>query len=351
MTVIFGAQGVQPTLRGQPSNVLTLSPGELYTIPAGTWNVLPGRYSGLQQLDPITGIWRGVGDVGHTTYLYINSDGNNYRLANLGGCVAAVDVTNAGSGYTTAPIITDNGGSATYQAIIGGALSTSVTVTNGGSSYVYAPTVFVSAPPPGGVQATATCTISAGAVNAVTVLNQGAGYTSPPTFTFINNINDTLGNGAAAVGLLTGSGTVTAVLVTNPGTAVSSVPTLTFSGGGGTGAAGTALMVFTTTAYTVTSAGSGYVGNVLVSGFGNRSATLSSYLNPAISTGLVRSRAAFYGAALSSTAVTTAGQTIYDGGIFSVVPTGYVSGFSNGSAALVSFTVGGVNDTSVILAV
>ena len=141
------------------------------------------------------------------------------------------------------------------------------------------------------------------------------------------------------------------MVVTNHGTAVTSVPTLTFTGGGyTTQAAGTAIMCFTTTAYTVTSAGSGYVGNVLVTGLGGFPATSPSYTNTYIQSLLVRQRPASYGAGLSSTAVTTAGATLYDGGIFPGVPTGYVSGFSTGSAAQVSFAVGGVTDTVLLIA-
>lgn len=353
MTITFGAQGVQPSLRGQPSNLISLAAGETFYIPAGTWNLLTGLYSEAQQLDSITGIWRGIGsDSGGSTYRYINSDGGNYRLANQTGCVVAVSVKNAGTLYTSAPTVTDNGTSntTTYQAIVGGAVSGTFTIANGGKNYTYPPSIQISAPGAGGVQATATCTISAGAVATITITNQGAGYTSIPTVTVVNDIRDITGIGAQINAALTGSGTVTAILVTNHGIPLTSVPTITITGGGGSGATADAIMCFTTTAYTVTSAGSGYVGNVLVSGF-NAYTTSTSYTNPAIQAGLVRQRPAFYTGALSSTAVTATGQVLYDGGIFTGVPTGYVAGFATGSAALVSFACGGVSDTSFLTAV
>lgn len=58
-------------------------------------------------------------------------------------------------------------------------------VTAGGSGYGTPPTVTISAPDqPGGVQATATATVLAGAVTAVTITNGGSGYSTRPTISF-----------------------------------------------------------------------------------------------------------------------------------------------------------------------
>ncbi len=60
----------------------------------------------------------------------------------------------------------------------------SITLGAGGTGYTTAPTVTLSAPQQaGGVQATATATVSAGAVTGFTVTNPGSGYTSAPTVT------------------------------------------------------------------------------------------------------------------------------------------------------------------------
>lgn len=357
MALVYGGQGVVPSARGQATTVISLSAGQSEIIPAGSWGVGTGLYSSVQEQDPITGIWRNIGNDSGSTFKWINSDGVNFRVANQTGCCVGALVTTAGAGYTSAPTITDNGGTATYQAVVGGAVNTSITIANGGRNYTYPPQIMFAASGAPGVQATATCTISAGAINAVTVVNQGAGYTNAPVISVVNDPRDTTGTGASLTCTLTGSGTVTAVLVTNHGTPVTSVPTLSFSGGGSSStAAATAIMCFTTTAFTVTSAGSGYVGNVLVTGLGGFPSTAASYTNTYIQSLLVRQRSALYGATLSATAVTTASQTLYDGGIFPGVPTGYVSGFQGGanaaasSAALVSFSVGGVTDTVLIIA-
>lgn len=354
MGLVYGGQGVVPSARGQNTTVISLPAATSQLIPAGSWGVGTGLYSSLQEYDPVTGIWRNIGNDSGTTFRWINSDGVNFRIANQTGQVVGALVTTAGAGYTSSPVVTDNGGTATYSAIIGGAVSTSTTISNGGSSYTYPPSLQVSAPGNPGVQATMTCTISAGAINAVTVVNQGAGYTSAPTVSVINDPRDTTGKNAVITTTLTGSGTVTAVVVTNGGTAVTSVPTLTFTGGGyTTTAAATAIMCFTTTAYTVTSSGSGYVGNVLITGLGGFPSTSPSYTNTYIQSLLVRQRPALYAGAIATTNITATGQTLYDGGIFPGVPTGYVSGYtgtSATSAAQVSFSVGGVTDTVLLIA-
>jgi len=245
MSVFFGGSGVTPSLKGQPSNRISLSASETFLLkPAGWYWVNLGLYTVLQQYDPIMGIWQTIGGgdpTGSPKYVY--SDGVNYRLANQTGCAVGALITNAGSGYTSAPTVTASAGSSIWSAIVGGAVNTTVTVTSGGSGYSYPPTVQISAPPSGGIPATAVCTLSGGAVNAVTIVNQGAGYTSPPTVTFVNDPREGLnnvsqGSGAAAITTLTGAGTITGLLCLDHGTgAQTSIVTLSFPGGGGSSAA------------------------------------------------------------------------------------------------------------------
>ena len=66
----------------------------------------------------------------------------------------------------------------------GSPISSTIAITDAGAGFSTAPTIAISAPEhPNGVQATATCTISAGAINAVTVTEDGQGYQSVPTIT------------------------------------------------------------------------------------------------------------------------------------------------------------------------
>jgi hypothetical protein len=353
MAIVFGGPGVSANLRGLPSNVQTLQAGNTELIPAGTWGIQPSglRYINVEQYDPITTTWRVAG--GLTGYTYVFSDGNNYRIANRTGCVVGAYLTNAGTGYTSAPTVTVPSSSGAKLLPVWSntahLVNTSPTITAGGSNYVYPPIVAFAAPPAGGIQATGYATLSSGAVSSITVTNQGGGYVSAPAIFLVNDPRDTAGGGATATCTLTGAQTLAGILVTDFGNPVSAVPAITISGGGGSGAAATAVLEYVVTSYTVTSAGSGYSGNVLVLGF---SAPLtSSGTNPTIQNNLVNWRQVSIGAALSGVGLTATGQTVYDGGLSANVPTGYVMGFATGSAAQVTFTGSGVTDTVVMLAV
>lgn len=359
---LFSGPGLTPTLKGTPTNVISLQAGQCWTIwPGGWYAIKPGRFTVIQQYDPITTIWRtiGAGETdGVTQYQY--SDGENYRLANQTGCTVGAIVTTAGSGYTSAPAVTISGATngPIFKAIVGGAVNTSVTVTNGGVNYTYPPLVMFSAPPAGGVQATGHCTLVSNAVSTVTVDDQGAGYATAPTITFVNDPREgvngvTQGSGAAAVTTLTGANTVTAVLVLDHGaplTGQTAVPTLTFSGGGGTSAAATAIVCWTIQAYTVTTAGSGYTGNVLVSAYGP---TLSgaSYTNPTIQYNLVKTRQGLIIPAIAAAGLSATGQTVVDGGVYAGVPS-FILYYNTNPASTVSslgFTMGSSgNDVSYV---
>lgn len=355
MGLTYGGPGINSTLRGQPSNFYTLAAGTVQLIPAGPWYVRAGKYSIVQKLNQITNTWESYGDGGDAS-IFVQSDGVNWRVANLTGQVIGALVVNSGSGFTSAPAVTDNAStSATYLPIVGGAVNTSITVANGGSSYsnIFLPGITFDAPPLGnGVPASAYCAVTSGAISSVTVTNQGAGYTNTPNVYVLRDPRDANGTGGVCTCTLTGAQSITAILVTASGSSVTTVPTIAFSGGGGSAATATALCLFTTTAYTVTSAGSGYLGNVLITGLNNPpsegTASTSSYTNAEIQTGLIRPRNAYYGAGLSSTGVTTASAITYDGGLFCNAATGYVAGGTSGttanSAALVSFAYGGRTD-------
>jgi hypothetical protein len=76
-----------------------------------------------------------------------------------------------------------------YSAI--GPLS-SISLIDGGSGYTSAPDVTITGG--GGIQATATCTLTGDAVSSVTITNEGDGFTHQPTITF------TGGGGSGAIG-------------------------------------------------------------------------------------------------------------------------------------------------------
>lgn len=363
MPLFFGGQGVNPDLQGYTTNVITLEAGQCYELPNNWFEVRTGKYTTLQEFDPIIQAYRSPGAGGTGGSLErIKGDGNNYRLANQTGCAIGALVTTAGSGYTSAPTVTATSGGSLWRAIVGGAVNTSVTVTNGGSGYTYAPLVLFAVPAAGGVQATGYCTLSAGAVSTVTITDQGAGYGAAPIIQFQNDPREGVngiasGSGASAIATLTGSGTITAIICIDHGnpTAANTVPSLTIAGGGGSSGAATAIMCWSMTAYTVsaTTAGTGYVTPTIVSAYGGFPATAASYTNPTVQSALLKGRTAFIAAAVSGTALTATGQTVFDGGIYAGTPTVFTyGGFPQGSgaaAAVLSATLGGQTDTSIVL--
>lgn len=354
----IGGPGITWGLQGLTGNgnQISLAAGETALVPAGQWYVEPGLYTFLQVRDPISGMFWTRGPGYGQTPRWVESDGNNVRLANLTGCAIGALITNVGSAYTSAPTVVASSGGSTWQAIIGGAINTTITITGGGAGYNYAPQIVIQAPPSGGLAATATCTISGGAVNAVTVTNQGAGYTSVPTVYVIPDAREASaaspGPTTAAVltAALTGSGTMTGLICTNHGTALTSVPTLTITGGGGSSAAATVAMCFTTTGYTISTAGVAYgtSQNYFIQTSGGQVSGSAAITNPLYMAQLLIPRQALYQGVSNGSGVPQTGGTALDTGIFSAVPVGFTSpGSAVPTTQMVpTMTVGGVSDIS-----
>ena len=344
------------------TNEITLPAASSYIIPAGQWYIVPGIYTFIQALDPVTNVWFDIAD--NTTYAptVLNSDGVNFRLANLTGTVVGAVMTNNGTGYSASspPTVTVSAGSSTWSAVVGGAVS-GTTIVSGGANYSRTPMVQFSAPPTGGVQATGYAVMSANAVASITMVNPGAGYTSAPTITIVpssqevNNVTT-----ATATAAITGSaGTVTALLCTNNGTALTSLPTLTISAPpSGTTATAVAIGCFTTTASATTgTAGAGYGTSLTyqVNAVGGlNTSTPATYNNPSISTRIFNPRRADLGTLTSTSggAIANATLPIVDGGIFqNTTVSALVLGnpISTPSTAVTfTNTFGGVSDTTFI---
>jgi hypothetical protein len=127
----------------------------------------------------------------------------NYFQTEGAATTKAVEAKALGSDTNIAFVIDSKGTGAIDLAagssgvnISNGGTVTAITRTAAGSGYATAPTVAISAPTTaGGVQATATCTVTAGAVNTTfTITNAGSGYVEQPTVTFSGGG----GSGAAA---------------------------------------------------------------------------------------------------------------------------------------------------------
>lgn len=159
-----------------------------------------------------------------------------------------------------------------------------INVTNAGSGFTSAPTITIAAPS-GAIQATAVATVHDGKITNIQMTNRGLGYSSPPTVT----ITDASGTGATATSIISAfgcpaplgdgrvqtillndegsgyvnptvtigpptsvnaeatavinpvTGVIQRVIVTNPGQGYTATPSVSFSGGGGTGATFTAV--------------------------------------------------------------------------------------------------------------
>lgn len=344
----YGGPGVSLNNGGQGTNAYSLQAGETATIPAGFWNLQHGGYSQIQFLDPYLGIYVPCG-MSAASDAFIHSDGVNYRIANQTGCVVAALLTNGGSAYTSAPTVTVSAGGSKAVAIMGQAVS-SITVNAGGSNYVYPPQVVIAFPPSPGIPATAYATLSSGAVSTITVDNQGGGYASVPFVALINDPRDTTGNGALATAVLGTANTVTGVLITDHGNPMTTLPTISFTGGGGSGAAATALMCWTVTGITVGNAGAGYATPVRIQTLNNGIPTTApAYTNPQTQGSFIRTRDAVLQGAVSAGGITTA-SIVLDGGIIGGTASNIGVNVINGvgvaptTAATLTLNVGGTSD-------
>ena len=379
MTIGAGIQTL-----ANPVTTLSLPSGVPYVIPSGQYLVTPGKYTFMQQWDASIYNWRTMGTPAQSDPTVVSADGFNKRLMNLTGTVVGAVITNAGTGYTNgiyypsgvlgpngqtgiagnpnavlqagtaaAPSVTAAAGGGTNLAqgivIVGGAINATITITTAGTLYTYPPTLVLSNPPAGGWPATATCTLTAGAIGSVTVTNQGAGYTAAPTVTVVRHPLDITGSGAVLTvnATLVGSGTITGISFPINGAGHTSVPALTFSPASTTAA--TAIMCWTATTVTWTGASNGGNGNFGLIG-STVTAGAATLTNPDYTTNLFTPRPGF--TAFSTTAGPTT-TVINDGGLHQTVPNAVLVSNSNGTisgATTTTIAQGGIADTSIIIA-
>lgn len=348
-----------------PSTSVTLQSGQYAVLPSGQYMVMPGKYTFLQWYDPVSTTWKNLQGPTQGQPFVLSSDGYNYRLFNPTGTVVGAVVTNGGTANTakngfwaagsssTPGVVATTTGSATFNAIVGGAVNTTVTVNTAGSGYVYQPLVTFSNPPAGGLAATGYATLSSGTVSSITVTNQGAGYASAPTVT-ITPVNGDPGTGATATATLdttTNTGKLVALTMANPGQAYTAVPTITIAGLAGSAAA-TAIMCFAVTT-APTASGATHLGNGSIAFFGAAvTAGSNTTTNPAYTTGLFTPR---LGYAAYSTSASLAAFAIQDGGLNQVDASNQVAlafasdGTVPGAVTFASGASGGVTDQSFVI--
>jgi hypothetical protein len=331
------------------SNVMTLAGGDTFCVPAGNFYVDLGGPLVLQFLDPVNGIWE-VPRTGGNGFEGTWSDGENFRVANLTGCLVAAVVTNQGSGYAqaTTTVVSSAGGS-TWQPIVGGQLSVASTTAKGGN-YGVAPILMIPPPPSPGVQATGFTTIgTGGTISGVTLDNVGAGYKAAPLAVvvpspFDPNLSAGITQGAILLGVI-GAGSISAILCTNPGAPVATTGVSLTIAGAGTAATATPVQMLTLTGATVFSAGAGYTGGqAALQTVGGVPTAVPVVTNP-----LIEGRA--FGPRPASALLAGAGTSlssvsaVYDGGLFLGTPGVIISPFG-GSLITTSASVVGIYGTA-----
>jgi len=198
--------------------------------------------------------------VGATIKMYSTGTATNCTVGSTGTCSA----TNGGYGVGTMIAEATTVGSAGQDSDSNGNFS----FTNGyscpGSQFAYL--VSSGGNPGGGINLNQ---VGVAALGRCEDLYQAAasGYTSAPTVVFTNASGDTTGTGAAGTAIIS-NGFVISVTVTNPGTLYTLPPVVSFTGGGGTGAAATAVLGSGGTAnqvasISITSGGVGYNGSFI----------------------------------------------------------------------------------------
>jgi hypothetical protein len=142
---------------------------------------------------------------------------------------------------------------------------------------------FRSTDPPLPEQATATSTILADAVDSVVIQDGGSGYTSPPDVTFTGGG----GSGAEGTAVLSGDAVIS-VTIDDGGSGYTSAPDVTFTGGGGIASGTAALDGDAVGTVTVDDGGANYVTAPLVefSGAGGLGATAIATVSGGAVTGV-----------------------------------------------------------------
>lgn len=347
-------QNLIPNGELSPSgNALTLAPGQQLPVPRGRFWIELGGYAVLQFYDPVTQTWRALSSA-RVSPVFVDSDGFNFRVANMTGCAVAAIVTNGGSNYVAgSTTVTPSAGNSQWVPVIGGRINTTVSITASGAGYTVPPLVFFPPPPAPGVAATGIAVIANGTVSSITVVNQGAGYQTAPVPVIVPNPADpALASGAitsqaTATTALVGSGTVSAVLCANSGSSFSSVPSLTIAGAGSSAAA-TIVPMWTLTGTSITSGGAGYTTGGAVTTVGGIPSATPAYTNPAVElTGYIPRPAQTTIGGVTGGTITTVGSII-DGGLFTGTPVAFTVGGAPSTPATIGFTLGSTNATVVM---
>lgn len=252
-------------------------------------------------------------------------------LYEAGSLNPIVTIVNSGQGYSSNPTVTAYGGSgagATFSATISGGSINNISITNPGTGYEPNDQVqlFITG---GGSDSEAelVAVLAAGALESFVVTNPGSGYT-PGTYAL--GVSGGGGTGAAGTYLVDASHTVVGGSITVPGSGYTGSPTITFPLGGGTGAAGFAVLnPGAVASVTVVNGGTNFTGTPVISFVGGGGSNASAVAN-------------LSGGSIVSVTVTNGGT-----GYTSVPAVVVQSGLNNSAAATISLMPFGVSGASI----
>jgi hypothetical protein len=169
---------------------------------------------------------------------YCTWDGTLFIKA--GGVSPNINVTAGGTGYSTPPFVSITGGSgtgATASAQIGGGVVTGITLLTPGTGYGPSDVLTVTIIALGGTGALGHVTMTGFDVSSITIAAAG-GFASPGPGTYALSFSGGGGSGAAGTATVIAGGnvgnTVSSVTLTSGGSGYTGVPTVTLSTSGGT---------------------------------------------------------------------------------------------------------------------
>lgn len=233
------------TTTGGVSSVTLTNPGAGYT--AGDLSSLDG-YSNAIRIGFATVSFVGVGTTGDPAYAGITSALGVGIVILTQGAVTGIVTVNTGAGYTAGDVgitsvVFNNtgtggvGAAATVAIDTVAGIVTNYTITNPGTGYTVAPLVTITAPIGGGTQATATAKITLGIVTSTFVTYPGFAYTTAPAATFPAPLATGVTTAITATGIGTLKfGEVTAAFLNTPGEGYTTPPTVSIASTTGTGA-------------------------------------------------------------------------------------------------------------------
>jgi hypothetical protein len=183
--------GTYPGANATQNRWYAIPAGSLaYTAPAGTTGAASATVTAAAQVNNGGGRYSfrvaplnvaALGPVSNTSLVVL---GGGTAVTVPSGITAAQGATAGKATLGWTDTANNNSGYTLQQRATGGV--NTVTLSNAGTGYLTAPTVAITAPAAGGTQATAHAVRNANGTLSIVIDNKGSGYTARPTLSFVN---------------------------------------------------------------------------------------------------------------------------------------------------------------------